>query len=61
MASTVGLYQCNVAFPSMQRCVGVWRTISNTLISPGSMTGSMSGLSGCLAWGLDLPHGSVGW
>lgn len=28
-ASAVGLYQCNVAFPSTQRCVGVWRTISD--------------------------------
>lgn len=35
--------------------------ISNTLISPGSVTGSMSHKSGCLAWGSDLPRGSVGW
>lgn len=59
MASSV--YQCNVAFPSMQSCVGVWRMVSNTFISPVSMMGRMRGLSGCLAWGLDLPHVSVGW
>lgn len=35
--------------------------ISKTLISPGSVTGSVCHKSGCLAWGLDLPQGSVGW
>lgn len=39
----------------------MWRTISNVFISPGSMRGSTTGLSGCLTWGWILAPVGAAW